>query len=111
MVAIRVYDILHKRALITRGSVEAIRQVLSRGEADTPLTLDFSGIDAMTPSFVDELLSLLDEFLSKEGQIIFLSPPTRLSAKFSAIARARGLKIIESGGNAWLIASSGGIDG
>lgn len=106
MVAIRVYDILHKRALITRGSVEAIRQALSRGEAGTPLTLDFSGIDAVTPSFVDELLALLDEFLSEQGQIIFLSPPTRLSAKFSAIARARGLDIVESDGNAWFITSA-----
>jgi hypothetical protein len=109
MAVIKIHDILHKRALITRGSAAAIREALLANAGTKQITLDFTGIDAVTPSFVDELLTLLEEALggrTGEGtEIVFLHPPTRLSTKFSAIGRARNLDMAESEDHAWRISS------
>lgn len=71
------------------------------------LRLDFSGIDGLTPSFMDELLGVILETLVPDNQrdleIVVSNPPTRLSNKFSAIGRGRGLTIEEVGDNAWSI--------
>lgn len=109
MAVIKIYDVFHKRALITRGSASAIKEALLANAAQQQITLDFTGIDAVTPSFVDELLTFLEEALGgrtgEDAEIVFLHPPTRLSAKFSAIGRARNLDMVESEDNAWRISS------
>lgn len=107
-----MHDLLQKRALITRDSAKPIRQALAGSDiavADD-VALDFSGIDAVTPSFVDEVLAILEEALrrTKRGELrlLLVNPPTRLSAKFSAVARARGLQISESEDGAWAVTAA-----
>ncbi len=110
--SLRVYDVVRKRALVTRQSARAVGDALAtalagaRGEA----VLDFSGIDALTPSFVDEALACLEEMLGTSDQnelrFVFVNVPTRLSAKFAAVGRARGLEISESDSGAWTITRS-----
>jgi hypothetical protein len=108
MATIKIYDLLRKRALVTRESARAIKDLLvapldPNGGA---LALDFSGIEAVTPSFVDEIITVLGEAASvgrKGLRVVFLNPPTRLSGKFLAIARRHGLHMVESLPGTWTI--------
>ena len=112
MKSLDVFDLMHKRALVTRESARAVGNALAtavtaaRGE----VVLDFSGIDAVTPSFVDEALGSIGEMLAgsdtSQLRLVFLNVPTRLSAKFAAVGRARGLEISESESGAWIITRS-----
>jgi hypothetical protein len=109
MERIKVHDLLPQRALITRDSARLIQGALTdalvrgRGEA----TLDFTGVQAVTPSFVDEVLSVVDEVLgrieSDRVRVVFLNPPTRLSEKFAAVSRRHGLSASEAGSDTWMI--------
>jgi len=72
------------------------------------LTLDFEGVEAMTPSFVDELLGVLGEAVNDNTgehpqQLTLLHTPTRLSEKFIAIARARDVEIAELDEGTWSV--------
>ncbi len=108
---IRLFDLLQKRALVTRASARSLEsqlagtKVSNNGSLD--IALDFQGIEAVTPSFVDEILGVVMEAgtrsAAKSLRVTFIHPPTRLSSKFSAIARARGVVIEEIDG-AWSIA-------
>ena len=112
MLSVTVYDLVRKRALVTRQSAAVIGEALAAALAadGDEVVLDFSGIDAVTPSFVDEALSSIEGLLRGDvrGQlrVVFLNSPTRLSAKFAAIARARGLEIRESDSGSWTITGS-----
>jgi hypothetical protein len=85
MVTVKVHDLMHRRALITRESAEAIKvAIASAFERNNEVALDFSEIDAITPSFVDELVGSIDEAIrgahGRNARLIFLNVPTRLSA-------------------------------
>ena len=105
----KVYDLLERRALVSRGAAQAVVAALqgeSRGASDT-LELDFSGIEAVTPSFVDELISqLLSPDVGRYERIVFTAAPARLSEKFRAIGRGRGVLFEETPANQWIIALS-----
>lgn len=109
MVPIKIYDLAKKRALVTREAAVVISEAMASAPANstTDLTLDFEGIEAVTPSFVDELLGLAQGVLrarhSAPTRILFLNTPTRLSAKFTAIARARDVAISETEDGVWSI--------
>jgi hypothetical protein len=106
MAQLKVHEVLRKRALITRESAAPIRDALLRRAATEDVVLDFAGIQAVTPSFVDEILAAVEEALAtasrRDIKVTFLNPPTRLSSKFAAIGRARHLEVVEANG-AWVI--------
>lgn len=108
---VKVHEHIPKRALITRDSARLIKQAINEQLADQPheLTVDFAGIEAVTPSFVDELITVLGEVdaLRRTGsRIVFQNLPTRLSEKFHAIGRGHGLRMVESAGDTWTITES-----
>jgi len=109
---IRVYDLAKRRALVTRESAKEIGAAIKANSTaeSAEVTLDFAGVEAVTPSFVDELLAVADDTLRREGKrrikLLFLNTPTRLSAKFEAVARAREVSISESREGVWSITSS-----
>lgn len=94
---------------MTRESARLIHDALSAANIATAgeVALDFWGIEAVTPSFVDEVLAVIENTLRdterSKVRIHFLNSPTRLSAKFSAVARARGVQISESENGSWTI--------
>jgi hypothetical protein len=104
-----VYDLVKRRALVSRGTARAIADTLRTdvGVSDPTLELDFSGIEAVTPSFVDELIGALSasDFPQYE-RIRVTHPPSRLSEKFRAIGRGRGVSIEETSAQGWLITFS-----
>ena len=74
-----------------------------RGEA----TLDLDGIHALTPSFLDEALTILEESVGPSAtsrlRVILCNTPTGISSKFVAVARAHGLSATESENGAWVL--------
>ena len=98
-----------KRVLVTRDSARELQDIFesSLAEHDDEIAIDFQGIEGVTPSFVDELLHVIEETLSRKhslsgSRVVFLNPPTRLSAKFAAIGRAHGLPIVEATDGRWI---------
>lgn len=111
MEALKIHDLLPSRALVLRESARAVQSALAAwARPGEDLTIDFAGVDALTPSFVDELLKVLQVTLKNGGsarlQVRFANMPTRLSSKFSAIARAYHLEITEISTGSWLIEGS-----
>ncbi|MBI2957889.1 MAG: STAS-like domain-containing protein [Chloroflexi bacterium] len=107
---INVYGLLGTRALVTREAAQrlgpAIAASLAR-KADQ-VALDFSQTLGITPSFLDELLRVVQDSLRDSGimqvRLKLKNPPTRLSLKFMALARGRGVRLAEADGDTWLIA-------
>lgn len=111
MKAIRVAEFLNRRVLVTRESAHDLRNALDQALAGSQvtLTIDFEGIEGVTPSFIDELLAMLVEKAGDRGIKLLIShPPTRLTAKFTAIGRSRGLSFEEEEDGSWLIAAHAG---
>lgn len=115
METLLIHSFLNKRALVTRESARTVKAGLSKlvKPDQTEIALDFAGVDAVTPSFVDEILSVLKEALRENStqlsRILILNSPTRLSAKYSAVARAHGAKIIEEGEGSWTLTAENGF--
>lgn len=109
MAIVKVYDLEKKRVLVTRESARAIEPILcsAMAQGQGELALDFSGVEGMTPSFLDEILGIIQTCIQtakpKRFRLLIDHPPTRLSAKFAAVGRGRGLSLRESEGGAWII--------
>jgi hypothetical protein len=86
---------------------EAIRAAEDSDEGETMVVVDFEGIAGIAPSFMDELLSAFDlngrSRGAFSGSVIVANPPTRLSLKFEAIARAREMSISLRPDGSWLL--------
>lgn len=109
MVQLRVKDVVPLRVLVTRESAHALEAAFNAAlqEGLGELDLDFSGIDGVTPSFLDELLAIWEKWLSNsrtiEPRIVISNSPTRLSSKFAAISRGRGMSIEEADARTWVL--------
>jgi STAS-like domain of unknown function (DUF4325) len=108
MRTIEVFQLLQRKILVTRESASAVREAIESSiTSEGEVTLDFSGIDAMTPSFVDEILGIIDDAraksLRREVRVLFSHAPTPLSAKYLAIGKRHGAMISQSASDAWEI--------
>lgn len=111
--AVRLQDVVQSRVLVTRESARSLGPALAEAGRLSPmaLELDLEGVEGITPSFLDETFSVLEELLSTESDettwsILIVNPPTRLSAKFLAVARSHGLEAIEREDGAWVVTAS-----
>lgn len=105
---VEVFKHLQRKILVTRGSAAALRSEIDASiKADGQVVLDFTGIDAVTPSFVDEILGIIDDARAdssrRELRVIFRHTPTSLSEKFVAIGKRHGAKVSQYGADAWEI--------
>ena len=108
MRSVDVFKHLQRKILVTREYAAALRpEIDSSIKADGQVVLDFAGIDAVTPSFVDEILGIIDDARAdsskRELRVIFRHTPTSLSEKFLAIGKRHGAKMSQSGTDAWEI--------
>lgn len=107
MAAVRIHDILPSRVLVTRSSARELEAALREavGAGREALELDFSDVDGITPSFLDEVITILEQVLAEADdgspRVIVVNPPTRLSAKFAAVGRSHHLEIREIGPGKW----------
>lgn len=108
---VRIRDVLDNRILVTRQSARKLEPKLASMAVSFPerLELDFSGIDGITPSFLDEILGIIQEHLARKDdvRIVIVNAPTRLSSKFAAIGRARDLTMAETETGSWIISYQG----
>lgn len=108
MESLKIRDVLGKSVLVTRESARSMeRELVAAFDAGRGrVQLDFSGVEGLTPSFLDEMLAVLAGLVSadEEGEILIriVNPPTRLTAKFEAVGRTYDLTVTESEGG-WLI--------
>jgi hypothetical protein len=113
MTSVRLYDLVKNRVLVSRESARAIEPALGSALADGrgQVELNFDGVEGMTPSFLDEILAIIEERLGAAGseglRIMVVNPPTRLSSKFVALGRGRQLSVKESDDGAWAITRNG----
>ena len=112
MGTIEIFHFLRRKILVTRESALAVRDAIESSiKADGEVTLDFTGIDAVTPSFVDEILAMIDDARAsssrREVRVVFAHAPTPLSAKFLAIGKRHGATMSQSGSDAWEITNVG----
>ena len=108
---IKVFDLAPKHVLVTRESARSLETYIAEALRTSPgeITLDFSEIEGFAPSFLDEVMSILDENASPAHplmKVTLASPPTRLSSKFVAIARSHGRSASEESSGAWTIGPS-----
>lgn len=114
MSELAVHDLILNRVLVTRESARGLALSIQAavGEGGDTLSLDFKHVDGMTPSFLDELLSVVQEEFSRRKASAFrleiANPPTALSSKFAAVGRSRDLTISEYQGGGWVIEWPGG---
>ena len=111
MCTIEVFQLLQRKVLVTRESASVVRGAIDSSiRANGEVILDFAGIDAMTPSFVDEILGLIDDARAasdrREVRVVFMNTPTPLSTKFLAIGKRHGATMSQSG-SAWEITNVG----
>ena len=113
MGSLKIFDLVRKRVLVTRSSARELESDLADAlvEGDGEVTLDFAGVDGLTPSFLDEILSVLEEAALKSGgsqlRIEVTNSPTQLSSKFAAVGRGHGLVAREFGDRTWIISNHG----
>jgi hypothetical protein len=108
MHTIEVFQFLQRRILVTRASASAVRDAIDSSiKSDGEVTLDFTGIDAVTPSFVDELLAMINDARAsspqRKARVVFAHAPTELSAKFLAIGKRHGATMSQLSSDAWEI--------
>src|SRR5262245_14667513 len=109
MTSVRPYDLVKNRVLVTRESARAIEPALGSALADGrgQIELNFEGVEGMTPSFLDEILAIIEErmetVLSDRIRIKIVNPPTRLSSKFVALGKGHQFLVRESEGGGWTI--------
>jgi len=114
MQTIEVFQLLQRKILVTRESASAVREVIESSiRKEGEVALDFSGIDAVTPSFVDEILGIIDDARAsasrREVRVVFSHAPTPLSAKYLAIGKRHRSTMSQSAPNAWEIKNGAAV--
>lgn len=94
--------------LVTRSSARLLAPMLASAVAGgtAEVVLDFVGVEGITPSFLDELLAVLHESVwggAQHVRVVVRNPPTRLSSKFEAVARAHDLVATSSDRGGWVL--------
>jgi len=115
---IRVRDILKERILVSRESArqleEAVRSLSACGQGSEntsngdELIVDFEGVEGIAPSFLDELITIVEAIVRDDSQrtwkrLMIANPPTRLLLKFEAIGRGHRMSIHAQPDGSWIL--------
>lgn len=118
MTTIYANTIYRDKILVTRESAHLLKEALEsvieahdgdgHPEPENVVTVDFCGIQGIAPSFLDELVTVLESVLDLKGNgrdcgLIVRNPPTRLSRKFEAIARGHQMIAEATADGSWLL--------
>jgi len=122
MQTVRVADFLAEKILVTRESARSLERRLAAAMAvrassgpepgEPSVAVDFEGVHGVSPSFMDELLSIFE--LSVKGtpadgprRLLVTHPPTRLSLKFEAVARGHNMNVRLLPDGSWVLTATG----
>ncbi|MBI4337626.1 MAG: STAS-like domain-containing protein [Chloroflexi bacterium] len=72
------------------------------------VSIDFIGVEAVTPSFLDALLRILSEeagsATAKAVRVTITNLSIELSSRFAAMTRFHGFDLQEAGASTWVLA-------
>lgn len=105
-VTIPVFDVIERKVVIARSSARQLEPRLAEAkeQGSDEISLDFTNVVGVGPSFVDELIGVIqDVFGETMGSVTvrLINPPSRLSDKYLAIGRGRQLEVSEDADGAW----------
>lgn len=102
---LNVYDLLGKKVLVTRSSARTLSDAFAEwaGSGASYTAFNLEHIMGITPSFFDEMLLMVEETGESSRRITIANPPTELSSKFQAVARAHGLKAVVADNGTWIV--------
>ena len=109
MTPINLRQLSGKSSLLTRATAEAIISDIGelQGCASTTIVIDLTGVIAITPSFLDQLVGGLKRLAAARAtlplSIRLLAMPTHASEKFAAVGRSHGLILQEQSPSDWLL--------
>lgn len=115
MKSVMIHDLLEMRILVSRETARSIEPKVAAAfsEADGEVFLDFTGVEGISPSFLDETLSVIEDcgLAVEQGhiQVVLKNTPALSSEKFAAVARGHDLQIITSEIGDWIISRNGDI--
>ncbi len=113
MKSVMIHDLLDMRVLVSRDSARSIelKVAAALAEGDGEVVLDFTGVEGISPSFLDETLSIIEDcsLAVEQGRIhvVLKNPPTLMSEKYAAVARGHDLDINASDTGDWIISRNG----
>lgn len=106
MEIVNVYPLYKRRALVTRESAGTLRNVIHEVGGESSVALDLTGIRAITPSFIDQVLLMVEERLGRDSDrldVLFLNPPPGMASKLRPIGRAHNLSVAQDSKGNWVI--------
>ena len=92
---VRISDMLKRRVLVARVSARELEGALAQeARGASTLVIDFDGVEAVAPSFVDELLTMIGEARTHGAEMfVFANMPMRFASKYSMLAEAHSKQI------------------
>ena len=107
MNVVNLYSIFNQRALVTRESTNVLKDDVCVAARDgEPLALNLSGIQAMAPSFLDQLLLMMEESLPAGAppvKLLMLNSPPGFRDRMESIGRYHHLKVLSDHQGDWLV--------
>ena len=107
METLKLYPLFKRRALVTRESTDVLRDAIAEAAGSgNRVALDLTGIDAITPSFIDQVLQIVEGCIGQESdriEVLMLNPPSGLSSRLEAIGRAHRSIVTEDEKGNWII--------
>ena len=111
MSVFNLHDATRRRALSSRETARSIQPVVSKiltnGNGDGSLTVDFAKMAVVTPSFFDELLHVIKDSVPSDSVgapvIDLTNTSAHQFARFRTVCRAHGMTTEEIGPGHWRI--------
>ena len=112
MIDILMHELSGKSSLLTRETADQILSKIEVAQVDSgsPIVVDFNGVLAVTPSFLDQFPGGLKLMVSARHSdsitMRFLQVPTHASTKFVAVGRSHKMMLQEQSDREWLLVES-----
>ena len=109
MNSVRIYDLLKKRVLVSRGSARSVegnlRAALDAGTGRA--TVDFTSVAGIAPSFLDEVFHVVREYASQMGaaetSLVLSHAPPHLESKLRLLAKTHGFALNKGTDDDWVV--------
>ena len=98
---------VNRRALSSRDTARSISSIIRDVMEDGSVTIDFSDMAVVTPSFFDELLHVINDSSPTHRLVIDLENTSDSQfARFRSVCRAHGMTTRRLGPNHWRISQT-----
>lgn len=102
LMPVQVRELLDSQVAVARDSARMLRPAIeSSMKAEKRLTIDLTGIEVLSPSFVDELFGLLATLLAESGRSALLANSAVDVGRYEALGRTYRLMLKSRGRVGW----------